>query len=754
MIAESEAPDQAPSASVTAPRGSVPTLVLRDLQIEAARSFAQLREQRNPLSLAYDEYRNLVESGQAVDRKAFCQLYPDLEEALNDLIGIDELAEGHYGKAGFPEVGELFAGCHLEEELGRGTFARVYRATLPDLGDRLAAVKISSLAVVEAKIHGRLQHPNIVPADSIAQDAKRRDLGALVMPYLGRATLEQVYRHVLSLPQMPAAAAVLCEAAQDAVLPGAQPPLLLANGSYFDGVCFLAEQVARGLAYLHNQGIVHRDLKPSNVLVTPAGKAQLMDFNLSRDNKLGDVLLGGTLLYMAPEHLQAVAASSNRRGVDLDARTDLFAFGVIVHELLTRSHPFCPAEVQLPPSELHSYLVANQASPLRSLRALYPRADALVVRLFERCLEPRPEDRPQSAAEVADTLAAYLKDRGAQQSPQPVVHPSSPTAATARLRPRRPKALAVFAALAACLFLAIGFAMAQMLVPAPAEPVDHLALGARAFEAGDFAVAVEHFSQVVQAERTDAKALFARARANLLLPDYSAANSDLVACLKLLDPKSPWVGHVNACLGYRAQRANEPKVVLLYYENAQRAGLANVELFNNWGRALATRKEHDQALEKLSRAEQLARLQHREVPAVFHNRAITLMTKAMPLKMKAPKDAQLSEQVDASLGEARKYIALVLARGEKSADLFQNAALIEALAGPSSPDQVATIRNHLTNACELGVPFSEIQNNTVFQQFHGQNWFHQLATLQPKVATRVSARLLLDPLQGQLLPPE
>jgi serine/threonine protein kinase len=727
---------------------------LRDLQIEAARSFAQLREQRNPLSLAYDEYRNLIESGQAVDRKEFCQLYPELEEALNDLIGIDELAEGHYGKSGFPEVGELFAGCRLEEELGRGTFARVYRATLPDLGDRLAAVKISSLAVVEAKIHGRLQHPNIVPADSIAHDAKRRDLGALVMPYLGRATLEQVYRHVLSLPQLPATAAVLCEAAQDAVLPKAGPPLLLAKGRYFDGVCFLAEQVARGLAYLHEQGIVHRDLKPSNVLVTPAGKAQLMDFNLSQDNKLGDVLLGGTLLYMAPEHLHAVAAGSNRRDVQLDARTDLFAFGVIVHELLTRTHPFCPADLQLPPSQLHSYLVANQASPRSSLRELYPEADGLVVALLERCLEPRPENRPQSAAEVAETLAAYLKDREAQLRPRPATHQSLPKPVTGRFRSRRLKALAVFAALAACLFLAIGFAMAQMLAPAPADPVDHFALGARAFEAGDFSDAVQHFSQVIQAERTDAKALFARARANLLLTDFSAANSDLVACLKLLDAKSPWVAHVNACLGYRAQRANEPKAVLVYYENAQRSGLANVELFNNWGRALATRKEYDLALEKLSRAEELARQRQQESSVVFHNHAITLLTKVTPLKMKAPKHAQLPEYVDASLEEAKKYISLVIAHGDHSADLFQNAALIEALAGPANSDQAATITKHLTKARELGVPFGEIRNNTVFHRFWGQSWFEQLGSLQPKVASRVSAHLLLDPLQGQLLPPE
>ena len=98
--------------------------------------------------------------------------------------------------------------------------------------------------------------------------------------------------------------------------------------------------MADGLAHAHERGILHRDLKPANILLGDDGEPLLLDFNLAADTKLrgpaSAALIGGTLPYMAPEHLQAL------RGEDrtLDARSDLYSLGVILFELLTGNHPF------------------------------------------------------------------------------------------------------------------------------------------------------------------------------------------------------------------------------------------------------------------------------------------------------------------------------------------------------------------------------------------------------------------------------
>ena len=100
----------------------------------------------------------------------------------------------------------------------------------------------------------------------------------------------------------------------------------------------LVRDLADGLANAHKRGIIHRDLKPANVLLADDGRPMLLDFNLADGALAGDeasLTVGGTLPYMAPEHLDAV-----RSGAAVDARCDLFALGVILFELLTGRRPY------------------------------------------------------------------------------------------------------------------------------------------------------------------------------------------------------------------------------------------------------------------------------------------------------------------------------------------------------------------------------------------------------------------------------
>jgi eukaryotic-like serine/threonine-protein kinase len=266
----------------------------------------------------------------------------------------------------------LGAAYTLERELGGGGMSRVFVAREEALG-RDVVVKVlppetaASVSIErfkrEIQLAARLQHPHIVP---LLTAGESEGLPYFTMPFVEGESLR-------------------ARLARRGELPVAEAVRVL-------------REIASALAYAHEHGVVHRDIKPDNVLLS-GGAAMVTDFGVARAisassnaehariTSLGVAL--GTPAYMSPEQASADPA--------VDHRADVYAFGVLAYELLTGQTPFGG---RTPQGLLAAHVTEPPEPVLRRRPSLPPGLAALVM----RCLEKRPADRPQTAAEVVHAL--------------------------------------------------------------------------------------------------------------------------------------------------------------------------------------------------------------------------------------------------------------------------------------------------------------------------------------------------------------
>jgi serine/threonine protein kinase/beta-lactam-binding protein with PASTA domain len=296
--------------------------------------------------------------------------------------------------------------------VARGGMSTVYRGTDTRL-ERPVAIKVMAPRFAadpaflqrferEARAAARLHHPGVVGVHDQGIDSSAAgDHVYLVMELVDGGTLRDLLREHGSLPV----------------------PLALS----------VAEMVLSALAAAHQEGLVHRDIKPENVLIGPGGVVKVADFGLVRavaeaTSSTGDVILG-TVAYLSPEQVATGAA---------DARSDVYAAGVLLFEMLTGSPPYT-GETALSVAYRH---VHDDIPAPSTAGAVVPAAlDELIVRATRR----EPAARPPDAAAFLHTLQALRVDLGIDRVPVPVPITAGDSATTTtaahQLGPRGTRAL-------------------------------------------------------------------------------------------------------------------------------------------------------------------------------------------------------------------------------------------------------------------------------------------------------------------------
>ena len=275
-------------------------------------------------------------------------------------------------------VGETVSHYRIIAEIGAGGMGVVYKAEDLRLG-RLVALKFLPPQLVrdpdakrrffqEARTASAIDHVNVCTIHDIEETTDGRVF--LSMAYCDGETLKT------RLERGPLAAT---EAVRVAV------------------------QVARGLARAHQAGIVHRDVKPGNIMVTTEGEAKLLDFGIAKITSGGDLTRTGTTLgtiaYMAPEHV---------RGGDADERSDVWALGVVLYEMLAGRRPFSGANDY----ELLQAIVDRPQAPLTGVAGVTDD----IARVVERALDKARDRRYANAGELVHALEACVQASGSEGS--------------------------------------------------------------------------------------------------------------------------------------------------------------------------------------------------------------------------------------------------------------------------------------------------------------------------------------------------
>ncbi|MDQ3007467.1 MAG: serine/threonine protein kinase, partial [Chloroflexota bacterium] len=273
-------------------------------------------------------------------------------------------------------VGENVGPYRIIEQLGQGGMATVFKAYHASL-DRYVAIKALHPAFNqdpnfearfqrEARVVAKLEHPNIVPVYDYAEHEKRP---YLVMKFIEGDTLKA------KLDEGPLSS---------------------------EEISKIVDAVGSALSYAHRQGVLHRDIKPSNVLVAQDGQMYLADFGLARIAQSGESTLSSDMIMGTPQYISPEQAMGKK---DLDERTDLYSFGVMLYEMVVGQVPF---NADTPFSVIHDHIF----SPLPLPHMVNKNVPESVERVLLKALAKERDHRYETVSQMVSAFRGAWAEAG------------------------------------------------------------------------------------------------------------------------------------------------------------------------------------------------------------------------------------------------------------------------------------------------------------------------------------------------------
>jgi tetratricopeptide (TPR) repeat protein len=272
------------------------------------------------------------------------------------------------------KVGKALGRYIIEEEVGRGGMAVVYKAQQKGL-NRHVALKVllapeGGAADTVTRLHGeaqaaaKLRHPHIV---TVLDVGTFKGMHYIAMDFVDGKPLSDVVGKRRFKGK--AAATIL-------------------------------KKVAEAIHYAHEQGVIHRDIKPSNILLAKGDEPRIMDFGLAKDRRTGKDFLGKAGVSGTPEYMPPEQAKGQK---DIDRRSDVYSLGAVLYALLTGQAPFKGDSME---AVLEAAIQAEPASPRTLNAATPPDLEAICLKAMAK----EKEDRYASAKALADDLNNFLND--------------------------------------------------------------------------------------------------------------------------------------------------------------------------------------------------------------------------------------------------------------------------------------------------------------------------------------------------------
>ncbi len=401
-----------------------------------ADGFARLRSiVEGALDLPIEERAAWIDEACGEDAALRAEALALLEASLSDDTFLDTAPPlERAGRAPVVSPGTRIGSYTIRSTIGVGGMGTVFEAE-QDTPRRLVALKVMQAGLLgrgardrfqyEIEVLGALRHPGIAQIYDAGVHSVEGGLGEL--PWFAMERIED--------------ARTLVSYARDQALPTA------ARIERFLDVC---DAVQHG----HQKGVIHRDLKPDNLLVGASGRVKVIDFGVARvaDREALEATLRtqadeivGTLAYMSPEQVG---------GGDVDTRSDVYALGVVLYQLLTDELP-----IQVHKSDFLTSARRIMEEPPRRPRAVAPELRKDLDAILLRCLDKDPRRRYASAGALADDLRRHLAGEAVEARPPSAMH-------QLKLFARRNKVLvaastAVFAVAVAAAVVSLQFAFAS-----------------------------------------------------------------------------------------------------------------------------------------------------------------------------------------------------------------------------------------------------------------------------------------------------